>query len=344
MRTRFCRSLVAVSLLLAPALMPLPAVSQTSSGTSDAPRTSWGQPDLQGIWDLHTITPLERPEEYAERKFLTEEEVAALEGRAVARDLDTFVLGSDDQERQQGERDVDTAYNEFWWDRATTVVEGGRTSLIVDPPNGRIPAWTPEAKERAVDEGGRRPLRATGGFEAGRGDATWEDRSLWERCITQGLPRFVERAYNANLQIFQTPDHVAIYHEMIHELRIIPIGSPRLDEGVRQWLGDSRGKWEGDTLVVETANFTTNTSFRGATDGLHMVERFKRTDADTLLYEITFEDPGTWTEPWTVSRPLQRTAGPIFEYACHEGNYGMAGILSGGRAHDTVADAESGRE
>jgi hypothetical protein len=337
------RSLAALFSVFAPVavclMMPLPAVGQTTADSSTLPRTAWGAPDLQGIWDLHTITPLERPEEYAGREFLSDEEAAALEARAVGRDLDRFVLGADDQERQQSERDVDTAYNEFWWDRATTVVETGRTSLIVNPPDGKIPALTADAQRRAEVELAHRPLRATGGFEAGRGYGSWEDRSLWERCVTQGLPRIAERAYNANVQVFQTPDYVAIHHEMIHETRIIPIGRPHLEAGVRQWLGDSRGRWEGDTLVVETTNFTADTNFRGATDGLRMVERFTRADADTLHYEVTFDDPTTWTSSWTVARPLQKAEGPIFEYACHEGNYGMEGILAGGRAQEKVAAA-----
>ena len=331
-------ALVSAHTLLAVTLMvPLPAAGQNAADGSTPPRTEWGKPDLQGIWDLHTITPLERPTEYASREFLTDEEVAALETSAVEHDLDRFVLGADNQERQRSERDVDTAYNEFWWDRATTVVETGRTSLIVDPSDGKIPPLTADARRRAEVELEHRPLRATGGFEAGRGDATWEDRSLWERCLTQGLPRIAKRAYNANVQIFQTPNHLAVHHEMIHETRIIPIGRPHLEAGVRQWMGDSRGRWEGDTLVVDTTNFTANTNFRGVTDGLHMIERFTRTDAGTLRYEITFEDPTTWTRSWTIARPLKKTEGPIFEYACHEGNYGMEGILSGGRVLEKTA-------
>jgi hypothetical protein len=285
----------------------------------------WGDPDLQGVWDQHTITPLERPAELADREFLTDEEVAALERSAVTE--------ATDEARQEGVADVNTAYNDFWWDRATSVVPTRRTALIVDPADGRIPALTPAAVARAVVEEDRRPLRATGRFEGGRGADTWQDRSLWERCITQGLPKVSGRFYNANIQIFQTPDHVAILYEMIHEARIVPLhGRGPLTPAVRQYLGDARGRWEGDTLVVDTANFSDRTNFGGSTTGLHMIERFTRVDVDTLLYEVTFEDPTTWTRPWTAELPMPQTQGAIYEYACHEGNYGMTGILSGGRA------------
>lgn len=294
----------------------------------DAPRTPWGRPDLQGLWDLHSITPLERPDELEGREFLTPEEAAALEQQAR---LETV-----DEARQDDiDRDLSQAYNDFWWDRATTVVPTLRTSLIVDPADGRVPPLTVAAEVRAVDEDSHRPLRATGGFEAGRGADTWLDRSLWERCLTQGLPRISGRAYNANLKIVQTPDHLAMLYEQIHEVRIIPLdGRPHAHERVRQYMGDSRGHWEGETLVVETTNFGELTNFRGSTSGLRMIERFTRAADGILLYRVTFEDPTTWTRPWTVEIPWAAAEGPIFEYACHEGNYGMTGILSGGRVED----------
>ena len=210
-----------------------------------------------------------------------------------------------------------------------------RTSLIVDPPDGRVPPLTPDAEARAAVERDHRPLRATGGFQGGLGADSWFDRSLWERCITQGLPRISGRAYNSNLKIVQTPDHVALLHEQIHEVRIIPLdGTPHLAQGIRQYMGDSRGRWDGETLVVETTNFGEQTNFRGSTSGLRMVEEFTRVDAETLLYRVTFDDPTTWTRPWTAEIPWKATEGPIFEYACHEGNYGMTGTLTGGRAED----------
>ena len=291
-------------------------------------RTPWGQPNLQGIWDLHTITRLERPDEFAGREFLTAEEASALEQRAR--------FETTDEARQENvDRDLGQAYNDFWWDRATTVVSTLRTSLIVDPVDGKVPPLTPDAEARAAVERDHRPLRATGGFEGGREADSWLDRSLWERCITQGLPRISGRAYNSNLKIVQTPDHVALLHEQVHEVRIIPLdGTPHLAQGIRQYMGDSRGSWDGETLVVETTNFGEQTNFRGSTSGLRMVERFTRVDAETLLYRVTFDDPTTWTSPWTAEIPWKATEGPIFEYACHEGNYGMTGTLTGGRAED----------
>ena len=309
----------------------VPVAAQTSA----AVQTPWGAPSLQGILDLHSVTPLERPDRFAGREFLTAEEAAEIEQAAVFETLD--------EARQEDiDRDLGQAYNDFWWDRATSVVATRRTSLIVDPPDGKVPSWTTEAASRATVEQDRRPLRATGGFEGGRGDDTWLDRSLWERCVTQGLPRISSRAYNANLKIVQTPDHVALLHEQIHEVRLIPLdGTPHLTPAIRQYMGDSRGHWEGDTLVVETTNFGEQTNFRGSTTGLRMVERFTRADADTLLYRVTFEDPATWTRPWTAEIPWKSTEGPVFEYACHEGNYGMEGILNGGRALDREAQDDA---
>jgi hypothetical protein len=302
--------------------------SSTSSADPGTVRTPWGRPNLQGIWDLHSITRLERPDEFAGREFLTPEEAAALEQGAL---FET----TDEARQEDSDRDLGQAYNDFWWDRATRVVPTLRTSLIVDPLDGQVPPLTPDAQARAAVERDHRPLRATGGFEGGRGADSWVDRSLWERCITQGLPRISARAYNANLKIVQTPDHVALLHEQIHEVRIIPLdGRPQLDQGIRQYMGDSRGRWDGETLVVETTNFGDQTNYRGSTSGLRMVERFTRVDAGTLVYRVTFYDPTTWTSPWTAEIPWKAAEGPLFEYACHEGNHGMTGTLTGGRAED----------
>lgn len=319
MRHRFLASIGTAVMLLAPVLAP----GQTPL------KTPWGHPDLQGTWDNHSITPLERPARFAEREFLTPQEVAELETKAVQDNTDEARFGD-------VVRDVEAAYNDFWWDRATNVVKTRRTSLIVKPADGKIPSLVPEAQRRQGEtELRHRPLRATGGFEAGRGADSWTDRSLWERCITQGLPRISSAAYNSNIQIVQSPDRVVILYEMIHEARIIPLdGSPHLDQRIRQYLGDSRGHWEGNTLVVDTTNFSDKTNFRGSTSGLHMIERFTRLDAGTLNYEVTFDDPATWTTPWTAAIPWRKSRGQIFEYACHEGNYGMFGILGGGREED----------
>jgi hypothetical protein len=318
------------------AAVPLMA-GQVSKAPTKQPwtpsHTAWGDPDLQGIWDNHSITPLERPAQFAGREFLTPQEVAELEKKA--RDENT-----DEARFENPERDVEAAYNDFWWDRATSVVKTHRTSLIVDPPDGRLPPLIPAARDRQGEtELQRRPLRATGGFEAGRGADSWFDRSLWERCITQGLPRISSVAYNSNIQIVQSPGQVVILYEMIHEARIIPVdGSPHLDARVRLWLGDSRGHWEGNTLVVDTTNFTDKTNFRGSASGLQMIERFTRLDPETLNYEVTFDDPSTWTKPWKVAIPWRTSRGKIYEYACHEGNYGMIGILGGGRELDKTAE------
>jgi hypothetical protein len=335
MRNRILGSLLAFA--VATAVMssaPVAAAGQAAKGAAKTtasaktwtpPRTPDGQPDLQGIWDNHSITPLERPAEFKGREFLTPEEAALLEKRAVQ-----SIEAIDNRDQRGTDGDVGTAYNAFWWDRATTVVGTLRTSLVVDPPDGKIPPLTPEAQKRAAAEPGYRPLRATGGFEGGRGADSWFDRSLWERCITQGLPRLSSNAYNSNIQILQGPGYVAVFHEMIHEARVIPLdGRPHVGSRVRQYLGDSRGHWEGNTLVVDVTNFSDKTNFRGSTAGLHMVERFTRVDPDTLSYEVTFDDPSTWTKPWTAAVLWKRSRGQMYEYACHEGNYGMKGILRG---------------
>ncbi len=311
-----------------------PAVAQGAPATP--PRTPWGHPNLQGTWDLHSITPLERPARFAGREFLTREEAIALEQEAARQNTEI-----DSRANAGTQQDVGLAYNEFWWDRATNVVETLRTSLIVDPPDGKVPALVQEARNRQGEvERAYRPLRATGGFEGGRGADSWTDRSLWERCITQGLPRVSTNAYNSNVEIVQGPDHVAIHYEMIHESRIVPLdGRPHLGPNVRQYLGDSRGRWEGDTLVVDTTNFSDRTNFRGSTAGLHMIERFTRIGPGALRYRVTFDDPATWTRPWTVETVWRITRGQVYEYACHEGNYGLVGMLRGARAEERAAEA-----
>jgi hypothetical protein len=223
---------------------------------------------------------------------------------------------------------VGQAYNQFWYDRATKVVETLRTSLIIDPPNGKIPPLTPEAQKRVGNRGG-------GG---GRRADSYTDRSLWERCITHsGLPRMAT-GYNNNLKIVQAPGYVVITYEMIHEARVIPLdGSPHAPSNVRQYLGDSRGHWEGNTLVVDVTNFTDKTNFRGSTDKLHLVERFTRLSDGTLNYQFTVDDPTTFTRPWTAVIPMPKVNADVYEYACHEGNYGIAGQLAGARAEEQKA-------
>jgi hypothetical protein len=285
------------------------------------PRTADGHPDLQGVWSYATITPLERPAELAGKAtFASDKETAEFEEQTNARR---------NQDRRDGagtDADVGRAYNHFWWDFGTRAA-GKQTSLIVDPPDGRMPALTADAAKREADRTAARRLRSTADGP--------EDRSLWERCVTRTLPT-LPGPYNNNIQIFQSRDHVVILNEMIHEARLIPLDG-RPHAGVPQWRGDSRGRWEGDSLVIETTNFSEKAAFRGSSSHLRLVERYRRGNARTLLYEVTITDPTTWTRPWTVSVPMTASEEPIYEYACHEGNYGMLGILQGARAQEQVA-------
>ncbi len=289
------------------------------------PKTPDGQPDLQGVWTNITITPLERPVELAGKEFLTPQEAAEYEKRIVA-------ANNVDRKNLPPEVDVNLAYNDAWYDRGTKVVGTRRTSLIVDPPDGKIPALTPEAQKRQAD------MRAAAAGHATDGP---EGRSLSERCLlwaTAGPP-MLPSFYNNNYQIVQAPGYVVIMVEMIHDARIIPLdGRGHLPPNMRQWMGDARGHWEGNTLVVDTTNFTDRTRFRGSADKLHLTERFTRVDADTIVYEFTVDDPTTYTKPWTAQIPMKKSQGPIFEYACHEGNYAMAGMLAGARAQEKAAE------
>ena len=309
-----------------------PVLTAAQSGaTPSAPRTPDGHPDLSGVWDFRTVTPLERPEELADKEFLSEEEVAAYAAeRVLASNADLNREAKKQTTTERGQvngtresRDLALAYNDFWWDRGTEVVETRRTSLVVDPPNGRIPALTDAGAARAAER-----LQVNRRLSVGP-----EDRPLGERCITgfNSGPPMLPAAYNMNVQIFQTADHVVLLNEMVHNARIIPLDGS--DPGpVPMWTGVSRGHWEGDTLVVKTGNFLRETSFRNSSKNLHLVERIQRLTEDTLLYTFTVSDSTTWTQPWTVELPMRRSDLPIFEYACHEGNYGMEGTLTGARA------------
>ena len=314
--------------------------------TEAEPRLPWGAPDLQGVWDFRTITPLQRPEDQADTAFLTAEEAAGLEQAAEERfeqlnapsEVRTEPLPAGGGGRAVG------AYNDFWFDRGTNVIEDRRTSLIVDPPDGRLPPLVEGAVEQigsgTEDLPGERPVRYRAG---GIGADGPEDRGLGERCLLgfNSGPPMIPSAYNNNMQLFQTESHVVILNEMVHDSRIVPLdGRPHLPGGVRQWMGDARGYWEGDTLVVETTNFTALTpSFNPTITGsvgtgthLTLTERFTRADADTLLYEYTVDDPTTFTSPFSAAIPMRLSDGLIYEYACHEGNYGMQNILAGARA------------
>ena len=321
------------------AMVAAVALSAPASA-QDAPRTGWGAPDLQGVWDFRTITPLERPERLGDRAFLTEEEAANLEQEVVDRNVElatraarrTTVTESVDR----GEEGAPGFYNNFWLDRGTRTVGTRRTSLIVDPPNGRLPEMSPAGRERTTAR--REYLRE-------HPADSWLDRSAFDRCILgfNAGPPITPGGYNQNLQVFQTPDHVVLITEMVHTVRVVPLdGRPALPDDVRQWSGDSRGRWEGDTLVVETSHFNDQRRWRGTTRNMTLVERLTRVDADTLVYEYTVDDPDTWTRPWTASLPMQRGDQPLYEYACHEGNYSMPGIL-GGHRMDELAAAAAGR-
>jgi len=285
------------------------------------PRTADGQPDLQGVWNNATITPLERPADLAGKAFFTKTEAAAYEDQVVAN-------ANVDRRRSDISTDVALAYNEAWWDRGTKVVKTLRTSMIVDPADGKLPALTADGERRAAALAEQRRLHPADGPE---------NRGLTERCIlwpTAGPP-MLPGPYNDNYQIFQSPGYVAIVVEMIHDVRIIPLDNrPHLPSNVQQWLGDARGHWEGNTLVVETTNFTDKTRFRNTSDKMRLTERFTRTAPDTILYEFTVNDPATYTKPWTAQLTTSKSPSRLYEYACHEGNYGMVGILAGARAEE----------
>jgi hypothetical protein len=294
-----------------------------------AQRAKEPQPDLSGTWSFSTLTALERPAEFAGKEFLTEAEAAAVSRRPLERN------NRDNRDTSNRDADVGGAYNEFWWDRGTTVaLVGGkyRTSLIVDPPDGRVPALTAEAQARAAARAAERRAHPADGPE---------DRSLGERCLMFNAgPPMLPGPYNNFMQVIQTRDHVVIYNEMIHDARVIPLdGRPHAAASARFWLGDSRGRWEGQTLVVDTSNFTDKTNVRGSSPNLHLTERFTRTDAGTLLYEFRVDDPSSFVKPWSAALPMRKTADQLFEYACHEGNHALQGILRGARFEE-----KSGRQ
>jgi hypothetical protein len=311
----------------------LAAQTQTAS-TYKPPRTPAGHPDLQGTWTTQTFTPLERPERYAGREFLTEDEAAELTKLLTNEGVDPLAGGifaaSDEERRKRIQQTDPTHYNNAAWLTTSRpkALSSRRTSLIVDPNDGRLPPLTEEARKRAAAR------RAINGFDS------YENRPLQERCVvwTHEGPPMTLPPYNDVLQIIQTPGYLVVYRELATSPRIIPLtGQPHISEKVTPWSGDSRGRWEGDTLVVDTTNFNEKTAFQGSTTALHVVERFKRVSADRIHYEFTVEDPQTWARPWTAEIPMLQTDGPLFEYACHEGNYGVVNILRGARVADKEA-------
>ena len=292
--------------------------AEERGGGWKAPRTPWGDPDIQGQWNNQTSTPLQRPTSgpLANRETISEEEAETFE-ESERRSFDEAPRAGDPG-----------TYNAFWRDSGKALT---RTSMITDPPDGRIPPFTPEAQARLAAERAERSKR-------GPADS-YTDLSLWTRCVSRGW-NGIGSWYSSNYQIFQSPGYVVVFQELIHEPRIIPLDSrPHLPEGTTQWLGDSRGHWEGDTLVVETTNFDARTSFQGSRDTLRLIERYRLRDANNLDYEFTIDDPKTFTQKWTASRPMRRQTDAIsvFEYACHEGNYAMTGILKGARLEERTA-------
>ena len=333
--------------------MAVPASGQ-SADTSPVPRTPWGHPDLQGYWTSSTYTPLERPESLGDQAFLSEEEIARANEILTAEGVDPlrargFLAGATEEERLERTRQTqeNIHYDNSIWLRENQPrrLTMQRTSLIVDPPNGRIPPLIPSAREREA-------LR--------RAESRWlttnispqsfdshETRTLQERCLVwrhEGPP-MLPPSYNDLMQILQTEDYVVIMQEMReNDARIIPLdGRPHLPEGMREWSGDSRGRWEGDTLVVESINFNDKVHFNGSSTGLHVVERFTRIDDENIRYEFTVTDPATWVRSWSVEYPLMQREGPIYEYACHEGNYDARHILEVARNLDRAAAAEASK-
>ena len=288
---------------------------------SDAiPRMANGKPDMQGTWDFRTITPFQRPEALGEKEYLSAEEFAEFE----------------EAERERRDRDnfTDTTttgdYNQFWYDRGEELLEDRRTSLVTVPSNGRIPPLTEAAEQRNVER--RELARLAAGIEV---------RPLAERCIMgfNSGPPMIPSAYNNNVQIVQAGDYFLMHNEMIHNIRPVRLNGSQHRDVPRKWEGDSVGSWEGDTMVIETINFARDTAFGNSSANMRLTERIWMMDADTLGYEFTIEDPSTWTSPWTVMFPMTRAELPIYEYACHEGNYSMAGILGGWRMLESLGQS-----
>lgn len=331
-------SLATASLAGAQAPAPSAKAAPTKAARSAKPiRTAWGDPDLQGIWTGSTITPLERPTQLGDKQFLTDDEVTALEQR-------TDQEGDKDRRDAKGtEADVRNAYNDFWWDRSTKVVPTHRTSLIVDPPNGRLP-FTPDGQKSQTLSKER--------YGKGPYDS-FLDLDTGERCLTDGLV-INHAGYNNNYQIVQAPGYVVIMAEMFRDRRIVSLdGRPHTN--VPQWAGESRGRWEGDTLVVETTNLADKKddfwqdAWKASRPTTRVIERFTRVDAKTIDYSYTVEDPTFFTRPWTANFPLTSdqssrgvTSGTLYEYACHEGNYGLPGVLLGARIQERAAAGKRG--
>lgn len=356
MRNRF---VVSMGVLLGMIVLAAAQMQKASSRAYNLPRMPDGHPDLQGTYDLATLTPVDRP--MGAKAVLTKEEAAKLESANAAEkeQADRPIQGSRAAPPKGGDGSVGAAgnvggYNLGWLDPGSTytVVNGEkRSSLIVDPPNGRVPPFTASAMQRIKSLPSRPRSDAQESNDPGLETAPGayddpERRPLGERCLlgfgsTSGPPALPDYFYNNLHQIVQTPNAVMILTEMVHDARIVRMNAPHLPKNIRQWLGDSVGHWEGDTLVIDTTNFTDKTRFRGSTADLHVIERFARVDAKTLLYRFTIEDPATWVASWTGEYTWPATDAHIYEYACHEANYALKNILKGARLRDQEASTQT---
>jgi hypothetical protein len=328
MHSRFPVAVICV--LLATLVAAAPAAGQRRGWAP--PRTADGTPDLQGTFSFATITPLQRPEELTGKDVLTREEAAAFEdneNKRLNRDLSDGSRVAPIPGPGTGYQSGIVSFNDFWFERGDQLTDDRRTSLVVDPPDGRIP-FNDTARARMAERSRR----------GGSGTDSYADRGIGDRCIMgfNSGPPMIPSAYNNNVQIFQTPGYVVILNEMIHNARIIPTDG-RPHGTIPQWAGDSRGRWEGDTLVVDTIHFKRETSLTGSSANTHLVERFTRVDPITVRYEFTVTDQTSFTRPWTVILPLQEADGLLYEYACHEGNYALRGILEGARARERAEAA-----
>lgn len=322
------RTLIAPLAMLLAASFTVQSQTQPKRQSPALPRTPDGHPDLQGTWTINTLTPLERPAEFAGKATLSDEEALAFEKRDHRPFEERADLPAESLARVQEGNAVGAGDSETWETGSSLARVNGlkRTSLIIDPPDGKIPSLTPEAKQRA----------ATRREKSARAE-TVKDLPLKDRCLVYSSVPMVQQFYNNNYQIVQTPGYVMILGEMIHDARIIRMNATHAPPSVRQWLGDSVGSWEGDTLVIDTTNFNSQGEFRGSTENLHVTERLSRSDADTLLYRATIDDPATFTKPWTIEYPLAATTDRIYEYACHEGNSWVESRLSAARKAEGAA-------
>ena len=322
-----CQLLIVVALTVVAVSPSAQPIGEKQAVRYTPPRTAWGDPDLQGVWSYNddVSTPFERPDDLAGKQELEDEELAALLEERARRNVERApTIG--------GETGAGPVHWYEFWNSTST-----RTSRVIDPADGRVPPLTPEAQKRQA---------ALAAARRGRGPAdSWEDRNLSDRCLGRGVPGTIvtPASYGNILRITQSPGYVAIVHEMVHDTRIIPVdGRPHIGQGLRQFLGDPRGRWDGDTLVVDVTNFSNTVNFRGSRDTLHLVERFTRVAPDVVSYEVTVDDPQTFTRPWTIGVPLKSDPeqSEVFEYACHEGNYAMRNILSAARAEERAAAAD----